>query len=97
MVCKRTGENVKEDGEEYMVTKTLGELNTELGIQTFPDDICPKDSTVWKYYKELNKGEDNQCKCSPLPPPPPLVLQLQCSLVLSQGLVISLLTCTTPS
>ncbi|KAK0149382.1 Endonuclease domain-containing 1 protein [Merluccius polli] len=57
------GDNVKETGENFMVTRTLGELNTNLGIQPFLGEQCPKDSTVRMYYEDYNRRKQTQCKC----------------------------------
>ncbi|KAL4007418.1 hypothetical protein ACER0C_001270 [Sarotherodon galilaeus] len=45
------GEN-KDLGPEYLQTKTLGELHTELGIEAFPGTHCPNDTSVTDLYSE---------------------------------------------
>ncbi|KAL4007423.1 hypothetical protein ACER0C_001275 [Sarotherodon galilaeus] len=42
----------KDLGPEYLQTKTLGELHTELGIEAFPGTQCPNDISVTQLYSE---------------------------------------------
>ncbi|XP_034005905.1 endonuclease domain-containing 1 protein-like [Trematomus bernacchii] len=54
------------DGREYLQTKTLAELHSELstGFEVFPQSQCPLHTTVTEFYPKLNAGK-KQCQCPP--------------------------------
>ncbi|XP_063325545.1 uncharacterized protein LOC134624495 [Pelmatolapia mariae] len=75
------GEN-KDDGPNLQ-TKTLGELNTELGIEAFPGTQCPNDTSITQLYSEPKSLCHSKCrqswnrKKSTSTPPTTTALQIQ--------------------
>ncbi|KAA8582736.1 hypothetical protein FQN60_006407, partial [Etheostoma spectabile] len=55
------GENIPEAKDKYLQTKTLAELQDELGIQGFPRRPCPLHTTVTHLYPKLNKECELAC------------------------------------
>ncbi|XP_034712345.1 endonuclease domain-containing 1 protein-like [Etheostoma cragini] len=61
------GENSPNTTDEYLQTKTLAELQDELGIQGFPGIKCPLQTTVTPLYPKLEKKECKLACPKPIP------------------------------